>query len=216
VTKQRIDWNAMEPDWRAGLKPVLQLSKEYGVSRAAILKHWERLGVPRDLSGKIQAKADALVAQQVAREVTRNRLSVTEGAIVEANASVVADAQMSHRTDVSNLRDLARTLYQELRDQTQAQTLLEQLAEAIEPEVSSRAMDAYRRVIGLSGRLANMERLTNVTKTLIGLQREILGIDRDEQPKDPIDDMSREELEREFLAILDRARVVPGEAERVE
>lgn len=62
--RQAIDWEAMEADWRAGFKSVLQLSKEYGVSRAAILKHWDKEGVERDLSAKINAKSDALVLTQ--------------------------------------------------------------------------------------------------------------------------------------------------------
>lgn len=216
MTKQRIDWNTMEPDWRAGIKPVLQLSKEYGVSRAAIAKHWGKAGIHRSLAGKIQQKADALVAQSVAQSVTQQRLSATESEVVDANAGVVAGALLAHRTDIHNMLDLSRSMYRELRDQTSAQDLLEQLAGVVGPEVSPKAMAAFERVISLSGRIANMERLANVNKVLIGLQREVLGLDREEPPKDPIDDMTREELEREVLAIFDRAQVVHGEAQRVE
>lgn len=35
-----VDWAAMEADWRAGIKSVLQLSDEHKVSRAGIIKHW--------------------------------------------------------------------------------------------------------------------------------------------------------------------------------
>jgi len=52
-----VDWEAMRPDWMAGVKSVLQLSEEYGVSRAAILKHWGKEGLERDLAGNIKAKA---------------------------------------------------------------------------------------------------------------------------------------------------------------
>lgn len=46
--------------------------------------------------------------------------------------------------------------------------------------------------------------------------RKIRGLDREEEkPKDPIDDMTREELEREILAIFDNAKVVNGEAVEV-
>jgi len=52
-----VDWEAMRPDWMAGIKSVLQLSEEHEVSRAAIIKHWGKQGVERDLAGKIKAKA---------------------------------------------------------------------------------------------------------------------------------------------------------------
>lgn len=54
-----IDWDGMESDWRAGIVSLSVLSREYEVSRAAIEKHWDKLGVPRDLNAKIKAKADS-------------------------------------------------------------------------------------------------------------------------------------------------------------
>jgi hypothetical protein len=48
--EEKIDWEEMEPDWRAGIISKKQLSKQYGVSRAAIDKHWAKLGIERDLA----------------------------------------------------------------------------------------------------------------------------------------------------------------------
>ena len=94
--KQRsnCDWDAMEPEWRAGIKTVLQLSQEYGVSRAAILKHWKTRGVDRDLTAKIHAKAEALVTQSmVTPEVTRER-AVTDNEIILTNAHAILEIRL--------------------------------------------------------------------------------------------------------------------------
>ena len=64
----------MEPEWRAGLVSVLQLSRDYGVSRAGIIKHWDKEGVERDLLAKIQARAEALVTHDA---VTPKAVSYT-------------------------------------------------------------------------------------------------------------------------------------------
>lgn len=66
MSRAVVDWDAMEEDWRVGAKPVLQLSKEYGVSRAAIIKHWEKAGIDRDLSGKIRAGSTVALPKQEA------------------------------------------------------------------------------------------------------------------------------------------------------
>ena len=57
-----IDYGRIEPGWRAGKLSVQQLADEYEkdtgkrVARSAIQKHFNGLGIPRDLSAKIKAK----------------------------------------------------------------------------------------------------------------------------------------------------------------
>ena len=59
-----VDYGRIEPGWREGLKSVPQLAAEYTaatgqpITQAAIRKHFVKIGVPRDLSAKIKAKAD--------------------------------------------------------------------------------------------------------------------------------------------------------------
>ena len=75
--KTACDWEAMEPLWRAGAVSVSKLSADFGVSRAAILKHWGKRGIERDLSGKIRAEADAIVARAEVKQARLQAL-VTE------------------------------------------------------------------------------------------------------------------------------------------
>ena len=82
--------SAIKPDWRAGVKSKQQLSSEYGVSRAAKDKHFDKAQIKRDLTKKIQDQAEALVtASAVTGQVTAQN-KVTENPIVEANANVQA------------------------------------------------------------------------------------------------------------------------------
>lgn len=64
---RKIDYERIEPDWRAGVKSVQQLAQEYtertgvSVTKAAINKHFKGRGIPRDLTAKIRAKVEEKV-----------------------------------------------------------------------------------------------------------------------------------------------------------
>lgn len=57
-----INWALMDESWKAGIKSIQAIANEYQeatgrkVSPAGIKKHYDDLGIPRDLSGKIKAK----------------------------------------------------------------------------------------------------------------------------------------------------------------
>lgn len=55
--KVAVDWEALEPHYRSGIRSLKELGKEFGCSDAAIVKHAKRNGWERDLSAKIKAKA---------------------------------------------------------------------------------------------------------------------------------------------------------------
>jgi len=58
VTEKRtIEWDLIEPHYRAGIRSLKDIGKEFGVSDAAIIKRAKRDGWVRDLAAKIQAKA---------------------------------------------------------------------------------------------------------------------------------------------------------------
>jgi len=187
-----IDWESMEPDWRAGIKSVLQLSKEHRVSRAAILKHFDKLGIERDLSAKIKAKAEALVTQAaVTQSVTQERLRATESAIVEANAEAVATVQLAHRSDIQRSRSLVMKLLHEVEATTDQSGLFAQLGELMRAQDEKgidKLNDLYQKVVGLSGRVDNMKKLSDSLKILIGLEREAFNIGAEKSLGQTLDD----------------------------
>ena len=87
-TAQRvIDWDLVEPHYRAGIRSLADIGKEFLVSDAAIIKRAKRDGWARDLAAKIKAKAVAKVsAAAVSAEVSANQV-VREQEVVEANAA---------------------------------------------------------------------------------------------------------------------------------
>lgn len=182
-----IDWEAMEPDWRAGVVSVLQLSKEYSVSRAAIIKHWAKEGVERDLSAKIESRVDALVTQAlVTPEVTQEQ-RVTERRIVEANAEMLAEKIVNQRADISRARTTVQRLWAVVEAELDFPEEFDQIGEILRDQNDSgqdKLNDLYRAAIGIPQQVKNVKLLAESLKTLIELERKVLKIDTTPDPSD--------------------------------
>jgi hypothetical protein len=110
----RADWAVIEPHYRAGLRSLVDIAAEHGISHTAIINHARRNGWERDLKARIQAKADAKVsAAMVAASVTPET-KATEALRVEVEAEVQARIRLSHRSDIGKYRAMGMRLMAEL------------------------------------------------------------------------------------------------------
>lgn len=185
--KRVIDWEAIEADWRAGVKTKQQMSIEHGVSRAAMDKRFKKLGIERDLREKIQAKAEALVTQHEVAEGVTSATSATEAAIIEVNATVLAGVRIAHRKDIQRFRKLCLSMLEELEAETKNLELFEELGDLLRNEDKNgqdRRNDLYAKVISSAGRIDSLKKLSETLKHLVGLEREAYGISVDDKPDD--------------------------------
>lgn len=207
-----IDWEAIEVHYRAGLRSLKDIGKEFDVSDAAIIKRAKRDDWPRDLKAKIKAKADAKVsAAQVSKEVSE-KTRLTEAIVVEANAMASARIQLTQRADVGRSRLLVMRLLAELEHHTEDGDVFQQLQELVsgesedEPTDRSRKLhEAYQRAMSLSSRTKTMKDLADALKTLVMLERLVYGIDGIEP--DAVDERSIDdnELARRIAFALAKA-----------
>lgn len=177
--KAAPDWERIEGDYRAGLLSVREIAASQGVSHVAIAKRAKRDGWARDLSEKIKAKADALVTTRTVTTPVTTEQAVTDRAIVEANAEVIAGIRLAHRKDIARSRTLTMALLAEVEAQTDSHELFDRIGELVVDtgsDAESRLLDAYRRVISTPGRIDGMKKLAETLKTLIGLEREAYGL----------------------------------------
>jgi len=177
-----VDWDAIEPQWRAGIKTKLQMSEEFGVSRAAMDKHFAKLGIDRDLTEKIRAKAEALVTQaQVTREVTAESVA-TERDIVDANATMQADAVLGQRKDISRSRGVVKKLFAELETQLDCADDFAKLGDLMaspDDNGTDKLNEMYRKVMSLPSRVDSAKKLADALRVLIELERKVLRIKDD-------------------------------------
>ncbi len=183
---KKVDYERIEPDWRAGIKSPAQLASEYteatgvSVSHTAIIKHFRKLGVPRDLRAKVQAKADAMVMQAMVTGNVSSETVARDTEVIEKSALDVAKIRISHRADITRARALALQLLGEIEAVTGNLAEFQELGEILRSEddrAQDKRNDLYRKVIDSAGRVDTLKKLSETLKNLIGLEREAYGLD---------------------------------------
>lgn len=178
----QADWERIEAEYRAGVLSLREIAGLHSISEGAIRKRAKRDGWSRDLSAKIQAKADELVRKDEVRSAVRSGSATTERAIVEASAQTIADIRLAHRGDIRRGRTLALSLLEELEAQTVDRELFEQLGDILRSEDdrgNDKRNDIYNAVITSAGRIDSLKKLGDTLKTLIGLERQAYGMTDD-------------------------------------
>jgi hypothetical protein len=148
------------------------------------------MGIERDLTARIQAKADALVTKSIVTpSVTQNVTSERE--IVEANAVQQASIRMTHRAKISEASKICEAMLGELGTATEFRELIMEISNQAgeSEELSDKAMAMLRRAMELPGRASTLDRLVVSLKTLVGLERQAYGIDEDEKTGASIEDL---------------------------
>ena len=172
-----IDYGRIEPGWRAGILSVQQLADDYreatgqAVTVQAINKHFKKLGIPRDLTAKIEAKAAAMVQAAMVQgmvQISGDETLPADAAIIKSAATSVANVQLSHRADIRKLRD----------------RVLE-----YEAELSDCSDD-------LSKRASILKSLAETQCRLIAAEREAFGMDKDARTEDELSGESLATLKR--------------------
>ena len=198
--KAVVDWERVESDYRAGLLSVREIAATHGISHTAIQKKAKSLDWVRDLSARIQAKADAEVARrEVATEVATNRVA-TDAAIISANAEVIVQVRLNHRKDIVRFRAVALALLDELEVQTGNRDLFEELGELLrspDEKGIDKVNDIYRKVISGSMRIDGVKKLAETLKILIGLEREAYGL---------VDTVGKDDAADNLASALEAAR----------
>lgn len=181
-----INWALIDEAWQAGIKTLQAIADEYEkktgrkITRAGIKKHYDDLGVPRNLAGKIKAKAEALVNKELVNELVDRKSLLTESDIVEANAQQQKRIILTERKDVTKAKTIVMALWDEFGDQITNNELYAQLGELLQSQDDKgfdKLNELYQRVISFPGRVDGAKKLSDALKTLIDLERKVYKID---------------------------------------
>jgi hypothetical protein len=187
--KKAVDWAAVEKDYRAGILTLRQMADAHGVSHVSIKKHADRHEWSRDLKAQIVAKAEEKVNRaQVNSEVNKDR-AVSEKVIVEANAEILAQADLINRKDVllalsvsrSQLKEVAELGNPEFREMLAAvgEMMDETYVNDRGVEIKDKVNELYRYIISLAGRVKMSKEIAAAHGVYIPMQRKILKLDED-------------------------------------
>lgn len=196
----KVDWEGMEPDWRAGIVSVTELERRFKVSRTAIRKHWKKLGIERDLTAKIQGEATAMVQRAEANggQLVPARVRApqpdtqpTDAETVTTNAVMQATVILRQRHDIRRAQSLCGELLTELESQSfdrqlyqELDTLMRKAAGAgrVDKKAIAQLQAIYARATTTASRIDNTKKLSETMKLLVELERKVLGITDGEAP----------------------------------
>lgn len=186
--KTAPDWERIEVDYRAGILSVREIAKRQGVSHVAIQKRAEREGWERDLSGKIRAKADALIAKQAVVVEPTNLPKELTSAVIKENGEQLASVMLTQRRSVSRAHALCMRLFDELEATTTNPELFTTLGEFLREEggdAAAKRSAAFEKVMTFTSRVDNMKKLGETLKNLVAVERDIYGLNNPEPPPPP-------------------------------
>lgn len=167
--RRRVDWDAVERDYRTGQFTQRELAEKHGCSHQAINKRAKSSGWTQDLAKQIKQATNAqLVATLVNQEVAKSGQEVasTVLAAAEVNTRVV----LGHRKRIADLHRLAED----------AQAKLEEMGGTL---ADVREAGVFVQAVG---------GLASITKTLIEQERKAFGLDDDGAKKsESYEDMLR-------------------------
>jgi len=182
-----VQWHLIEPHYRAGIRSMSAISAEFGVSRAAIIKHAEKNGWVRKLSRAIHDAADQLVnaslvtpngQEQVTAQVTPQPV-FSDKALIDAGAAQLALVRLDHRKDIAALRQIVKGLLRELGttvDQPELYAMVyDALANPDEPAIQA-LRDMAELVSSLPARMKGAKLLADTLYQAIAMEREAFGL----------------------------------------
>jgi len=192
--KRPIDWEAIERDYRAGIKTLREIAHNHpGTNHVAITRRAKKEGWEKNLSARIQAKTEELVTKgAVTASVTKN--PVTETQIVLENAAQAAAIRLGHRADIKRMRVIIAAQMEELEassgpDQAQRLRDLGELMRSENENGSDKLNDIYRAVIGLPDRSRVAKQLAETLRIAIDLERREFGMDKTQVNTDPLTEL---------------------------
>ncbi|EMJ6192844.1 hypothetical protein RFI11_001090 [Klebsiella pneumoniae] len=176
----KLDWEAIETAYRAGVMSLREIASQHGISEGAIRKRAKRDDWSRDLNAKVKERADDLVRKAEVRKQVRTETALSERVLIEATAEVVAAVRMEHRGDIRRAREITNALFDELGAECADVDSLRKLGELmLSPDENGRDKlnEIYHSIISMPERVKAVKALSEALKNLIGLERQAYGID---------------------------------------
>jgi hypothetical protein len=189
---KKVDWGVIEPDWRAGVLSVQQLATNYtektgvSVTKAAVSKHFTKLGIPRNLKERIINKAESMVAAAMVSGKVDAETLASEADIINVNALGVAEVMMSHRQAAAQTSEIGRILKNDLLAMVSNRKLMEQLGEIMaSPDESGadKQNEVYRKVISFPGLVDSYKKLVDAEEKANANARRSWNIRDDDTPE---------------------------------
>jgi hypothetical protein len=176
--KARVDWDAIERDYRTDKFTLRELATKYGVTHTTISRNAEKKGWTKDLTDAIRQATNAkLVQQSVQQQCTSAHQSATDTVLIAAEVNV--HIIQSHRRGLQRIATIKDRLLDQIE---QAAALMPELSDVIEmvrkedEKGIDKANDALRKAMARSGLTDDLKKLAEIDEKVRKGEREAFGI----------------------------------------
>lgn len=199
-----LDWLMIEGEWRAGIKPIKQLAREYNVHEKTIRDRATRYKWERDINERIKQRAQELTYNEMLMDDKADdnpRLipaspkhsaildprSEEEDEIVEAIAWKHAGIVAKSKKRIDRLQGIVESMFEELAAQAMTAEQIQGIGELVaiidsqddmapDPVRLQKQINAFKKTLHLGSRADIVKKLAESLKTLTGLERQAWGL----------------------------------------
>lgn len=180
--RPKIDWDAIERDYRTGKFTTRELGSKYGISHVAIYNKAKAKQWTQDLSEHIRQATQAKLTQALVNSEV-NQAYQAVNTVVDIAAEVNAQIVQKHRAGLQRLTSVKEMLLAQVE---QAAMNLPDLAEVIElvrnPDENGqdKANDALKKALGRAGLVDDLKKLAEIDERVRKGEREAHNLDSPE------------------------------------
>jgi hypothetical protein len=206
--RKRIDWEAVERDYRTGRFTLRELEAKHGPNNATIGRRAEREGWTKDLADAIRQATNAkLIAATTQQECSSAQQSAAT--TVLAAAEIGKQVILGQRSRVGQAIEVSMRMLAELDTTTTRADEIGAMFERVTEDMDSQSMAAvqaqFREFMRLHSRVSSAQKLMDALGKAQTLERQAFSLDDPNKPQAPrsVYESDDDELLAEILA--DRA-----------
>ena len=160
IEKRKIDWEAIEREFRAGQLSIREIAKTFNLTEGAIRKRAKADKWQRSLADKVRAAVREKLVRVDSTQINRT----SDKDVIEGSSSRGFEVAISHRRDLEQIHGLKRIL-------------ATRLAELLDGVPSALPCMGERESPG-----DLLEKLSRITARLIPLERQAFNLDEPDAP----------------------------------
>lgn len=187
--RRRIDWEAVERDYRTGKFTLRELESKHGAGYAKISARAKEHGWTKDLAAVVRkATSAALIAEVATARATEGQKATTD--VVLAAAELNKQVILTHRTELQAARQLAMDLLVEVQSQRLLAAEKELLAQVLAGKANdikeiNEAQRVVHKALATGSRVSSVKALAETIVKLHGGERVAFSLDDDDATATP-------------------------------
>lgn len=175
--RARIDWEAVERDYRTAKFTLRELEAKHNVSYAEVSRKAKKEGWTKDLSSVIRNATNAALLEETTKKAQKD-VTNTVLAAAELNKQVI----LKHRQDIEATRQVAFDLLTEVKESAllnEEKELLTQIlaGEGAEPRDEAQARQVVNKALAFGNRVASVKALAETFVKLQDSERKAFGLE---------------------------------------